>query len=89
MLENASYEIYYLGIQCMEAFVSIYLETNPLQREHEGSSHLFRVIPLNCSVSLNSPDSVYVNWKNKDCFPPLSSSFINAIVSMYLHSGVY
>lgn len=32
MLENASYEMYYLGIQCTEAFVSVYLEKNPLQR---------------------------------------------------------
>lgn len=26
MLDNASYEIYYLGIRCIETFVSIYLE---------------------------------------------------------------
>lgn len=33
MLDNASYEIYYLGIRCIETFVSIYLEKkNPLQR---------------------------------------------------------
>ena len=48
MLENASCEI---CILVHRAFVSIYLEKNPPQREHMESSHLSRITLLNCYFS--------------------------------------
>lgn len=80
MLENASCEI---CILVHKAFISIYLE-KILLRDSMWRAAICPGLHFWIAISLNSPDSVYVNFKNKDCFPPLLSLFINPIIKIYL-----